>query len=310
MRTLITGATGLIGRELLAGLKDVVVLSRDPEGAKRRLKGVEVHRWEPEAGPPPAEALEGVEVVFNLAGEPVAEGRWTAGKKRSIRESRTVGTRNLVAGLATLSVPPRVMVSASAVGFYGDRGDEELVESAQRGQGFLADVCADWELEALSAATLGTRVACLRIGIVLAPDGGALSKMLTPFRLGVGGRLGDGRQWMPWIHLDDVVGLLRHAADRELSGPVNGVAPRPVTNAAFTRALGRAVHRPAFLPVPRVALRVAFGELSDILMASQRVLPGVAERTGYVFRYPELDGALAAVLAPALQKSSPRTSVA
>jgi len=236
-------------------------------------------------------------VVFNLAGEPVAEGRWTAERKRRIRDSRVLGTRNLVAGLAGLESRPQVLVTASAVGYYGDRGDEALDETSSPGHGFLADVCVEWEREALAAERLGIRVVCVRTGIVLARGGGALARMLTPFRMGAGGKLGDGRQWMPWINLDDEVGILLHAMnDDRIHGAINAVGPRPVTNAAFTRALGHAVHRPAFLPMPKTALRLAFGEMSVILTASQRVLPKEAERTGYTFKHPELAGALAAVL--------------
>ena len=184
--------------------------------------------------------------MFNLAGEPVSEGRWTDEKKRRIRDSRVVGTRDLVAGLALLKSRPRVLVSASAVGYYGDRGDEELDERSAAGHGFLAEVCADWEREAMAASQLGIRVVCVRIGIVLAPGGGALARMLTPFRMGVGGRLGSGRQWMPWIHIKDVAGIMLHASwNNEINGPMNAVAPSPVTNADFTRALAHAVHRPA-----------------------------------------------------------------
>jgi hypothetical protein len=236
-------------------------------------------------------------VVFNLAGEPVAEGRWTAERKRRIRDSRVLGTRNLVAGLAAQESRPRVLVSASAVGYYGDRDDEVLDETSSSGHGFLAEICVEWEREALAAERLGIRVVCVRTGIVLAPGGGALARMLTSFRLGAGGKLGSGRQWMAWIHLDDEVGILIHASqDARIRGAINAVGPRPVTNAEFTRALGHAIHRPAFLPVPMTALRLAFGEMSEILTASQRVLPREAERTGYTFKHPELAGALAAAL--------------
>jgi uncharacterized protein len=297
MRTLVTGATGLIGRALIACLENAVVLSRDPERAKRALPAVEAYTWSPEAGPPPADALRGVDVVFNLAGEPVAEGRWTAEKKRRIRDSRVLGTHNLVAGLAALEKRPRVLVSASAVGYYGDRGDEEIVETSPAGHGFLAEVCTEWEHEALAAETLGIRVVCARIGIVLAQGGGALTRMLPAFRLGAGGKLGDGRQWMPWIHLDDVVGILLHASqDERLRGGINAVGSQPVTNADFTRALGQAVHHPAFLTVPKIALRLAFGEMGEILTDSQRVLPKLAEQTGYVFKHADLSDALKAVL--------------
>jgi uncharacterized protein (TIGR01777 family) len=217
-----------------------------------------------------------------------------AGRKTRSAASATAGSSEP----ATLDRKPEVLVSASAVGYYGDRGDEELDEATPAGHGFLAEVCSEWEREALEAEALGIRVVCVRIGIVLAPGGGALARMLTPFRMGAGGRLGSGKQWMPWIHVDDLVGVLLHASQTAtVHGAINAVSPHPVTNAEFTRALGRAVHRPAFLPAPKTALRIAFGEMSEILMASQRVLPRVAERTGYAFKYTELDGALAAVMA-------------
>jgi hypothetical protein len=301
MRTVVTGGTGLVGRALLRRLPGpVVVLSRAGEPAAPPVGAGEVVRWAPEAGTPPTAALEGTDAVFNLMGEPAADGRWTAEKKRRIRDSRVVGTRNLVAGLAALAARPRVLVSASAVGYYGDRGDEILDERSSRGEGFLADVCVDWEREAMAAERLGVRVVCVRIGLVMTPDGGALGKMLPAFRLGAGGRLGSGRQWMPWIHIDDLVGLLLHAAARDsLRGALNGTAPAPVTNADFSAALGRALHRPTLLPVPAFALQAAFGEMSGMLMASQRVLPRRALDSGYVFAHPGLDGALRALLAPA-----------
>jgi uncharacterized protein len=297
MRTLVTGATGLIGRALISRLENVVVLSRDPERAKRMFPAASSHAWAPEAGPPSADALGGADVVFNLAGEPIAEGRWTAEKKRRICDSRVLGTRNLVARFAAQEKRPRVFVSVSAVGYYGDRGDEELVETSPAGHGFLAEVCADWEREALAAADLGMRVVCARMGIVLAQGGGALARMLPAFRLGAGGKLGNGQQWMPWIHLDDVVGILLHASrDMRVQGAINAVGPQPVTNADFTRALGRAMHRPAFLSVPKAALRLAFGEMGEILTDSQRVFPKVAEQTGYTFEHASLSGALKAAL--------------
>jgi len=298
MKALVTGGTGLIGRGLLARLAEPVVTSRDPARAARRLGPVRAVRWEPEGGPVPKEAVREVEAVFNLAGEPVAGGRWTAERKRRIRDSRVAGTRHLVEGLAALEARPRVLVSVSAVGYYGDRGDEELDERSAPGSGFLAELCQEWEREALAAEKLGIRVVCARIGLVLAPEGGALARMLAPFRMGAGGRLGDGRQWMSWIHLDDVAGLLLHAATvEEVRGAMNAVSPHPVTNGDFTRALGRALHRPAFLPVPKAALRIAFGEMSEILTSSQRVSPRVAQRSGYVFQHGDLDEALRAVLA-------------
>ena len=306
MHAVVTGATGLIGRALIRSLgSGVAVLSRDDGRAQRLLGGVRVHRWAPEAGPAPAVALRGAGVVFNLAGEPAAEGRWTAEKKCRIRDSRVVGTRHLVEGLAALDERPRVLVSASAVGYYGDRGDESLDERSSPGQGFLADVCIDWEREAMAAERLGIRVVCVRIGLVMSTAGGALAKMLLPFRLGAGGRLGSGRQWMPWIHIDDLVGILLHAAQRDaIRGAINGVAPAPVTNADFTMALARAVRRPAVMPMPAFALNVAFGEMSGMLMASQRVMPTLALRTGYEFVHPDLDGALASLLAPQARRDA------
>jgi hypothetical protein len=282
---------------LIARLENVVVLSRDPERAKRMFPAASSHAWAPEAGPPSAVALGGVDVVFNLAGELIAEGRWTTEKKRRIRDSRVLGTRNLVAGFAAQEKRPRVLVSVSAVGYYGDRGDEKLVETSPAGHGFLAEVCADWEREALAAADLGMRVVCVRMGIVLAQGGGALTRILPAFHLGAGGKLGNGRQWMPWVHLNDVVGILLHASqDMRIQGAINAVGPQLITNADFTRALGRAMHRPAFLTVPRAALRLAFGEMGEILTDSQRVFPKVAEQTGYAFEHANLSSALKAAL--------------
>jgi uncharacterized protein (TIGR01777 family) len=296
MRTLVTGATGLIGRKLAERLDRMVVLSRNPNGAHGL--GVETHAWRPEAELPPPDALREVGVVFNLAGEPVADGRWTDERKRRIRDSRVIGTRNLVAGLAAQKTRPRALVSASAVGYYGDCGDEPVDERSPPGRGFLAEVCVEWEREALKAEELGIRVACVRTGLVLASHGGALAKMLPSFRLGMGGRIGNGEQWMPWIHIDDTVGILIHASqDERVSGAINAVAPTPATNAEFTRELGHVLHRPAVLSIPKAALRLMLGEMSQVLTASQRVFPSTAERTGYVFAHPELAPALQAVLA-------------
>ena len=228
MKALITGATGFIGGKFVSRLTRPVVLSRSPEKAKSTLGDVEAFAWEPLAGPPPAEAFEGVDVVFHLAGEPVAEGRWNAIKKQRIRDSRVIGTRNLVERLANLAHPPRVLVSASAVGIYGSRGDEVLTETSAPADGFLADVCRDWEREAQAAEQYGIRVVNPRIGIVLGEGGGALAKMLPLFKLGLGGRLGDGSQWMPWVHVNDVVGLFFFAAESQsLHGPPNATSPNP-----------------------------------------------------------------------------------
>ena len=299
MKALVTGATGLIGYELIQRLSAPVVLSRGATAAQERLgASARVWAWRPEREPAPLEAFDGVDTVFHLAGEPVAEGRWTAEKKRRIKESRVLGTRHLVASLGALKTPPRVLVSASGVDYYGDRGDEELDEASPAGQGFLTEVCEAWEAEARAAERLGVRVVMARLGLVLAPKGGALARMLPPFRLGVGGKLGSGRQWMPWVHVDDVIGLLLHAAqDQALSGPMNVVSPEPITNAELTRELGRALGRPAVLTVPRVALSIAFGELSKVLLSSKRVLPRVARQAGYAFVYPDLRRALEVCLA-------------
>jgi uncharacterized protein (TIGR01777 family) len=296
-RALLTGATGLIGAKLAARLAEVVVLSRDPERARPRLGAAQVHAWSPEDGPPPAAALANLDVAFHLAGEPIVDGRWTAERKRRIRDSRVVGTRHLVAGLAAQASRPRVLVCASAVGYYGDRGDEVLDEASAAGRGFLAEVCQAWEHEASSAEALGIRVVSARIGVVLSREGGALARLLGPFRVGAGGTLAGGRQWMPWIHIDDLVGLLLHAtANADLRGAMNAVAPQPVRNRDFTHALARAVHRPAILPVPGFGLRLLLGQMSEVLTASARAVPKLAERTGYVFRHPDLGGALAALL--------------
>ncbi len=300
MRILITGATGLIGKSLCQRLAEegheIVVLSRRPKAAEL-VPGAKTFRWEAEEGAPGPEVWEGVEAVVHLAGEPVAASRWTAGQKKRIRESRVTGTRNLVGGIEKLSSRPKVFVSGSAVGFYGNRGDDVLTETSDPGEGFLVDVCLDWESEATRARDLGLRVALVRTGVVLSAEGGALEKMLPPFKLGLGGRLGGGRQWFPWIHLDDIAGVVRHALlTPAVTGPINGAAPGIVTNEVFTKELAAALHRPVFLPVPELALRIAMGEMAEVVMASQRVSPKVAEETGYRFRYPQLREALAEIL--------------
>ncbi|HEY3225722.1 MAG TPA: TIGR01777 family oxidoreductase [Planctomycetota bacterium] len=299
MRALVTGATGFIGRRLLAKLDRPVVLTRDPHRARALLgPDLSLFAWDPAGGPPPAEAFRGIEVVFNLAGESVGEKRWTRKRKAAIRRSRVSGTHNLVGAIEGLREKPRVLVSVSAVGYYGDRGDEPLDESAPPGSDFLAEVCGAWEAEASRAAGLGLRVVTPRLGVVLGPDGGALKKMLLPFKLGLGGRLGSGTQWMPWVHLDDAVGLLLHGARTSgLSGPVNAVAPAAVTNREFTKTLGAVLGRPTILPMPGFMLRIVVGEFAKVLLSSQRVVPRAAEKSGYTFAYPRLEGALRAVLA-------------
>jgi uncharacterized protein (TIGR01777 family) len=296
LKALVTGATGLLGRELLRQLPAPHVLTRSPEALRSTTASPPPSwAWRAEAERAPTAAFEEVEVVFHLAGEPVAQGRWSAAKKQRIRDSRVLGTRNLVASIANILPRPRVLVCASAIGYYGDRGDELLEETSPAGQGFLADVCRAWEAEALEAEKHGVRVVLARMGLVLAPRGGALERMRVPFRLGLGGKLGSGQQWMSWVHLDDAVGLLLHAATRkELRGPLNVVSPSPVTNQDFTRQLAHALDRPAVLPVPRLALSLALGEVSEVLLESQRVLPRVAQQSGYAFAYAELGPALAA----------------
>lgn len=303
MKALVTGATGFVGRRLLRLLDGPVVLSRNPDRARNTLGPLagSIHRWEPLEGLPPAEAFVGVDVVLHLAGESVADGRWTVAQKARIRDSRIVGTRNLVRGIgAATGGRPKTLVSASAVGYYGSRGDEELTEAASPAADFLAEVCVAWEREAVAAEAFGVRVVTPRTGIVLGAGGGALGKMLTPFKLGVGGPLGNGRQWMPWVHVADLARLYLHAAEtHSIRGPMNAVAPQPVRNADFTRALARQLHRPAFMPAPYFGLRLVFGEFAEVLFASQRVIPKVAVDTGFVFQFPEIAGALRDILVAA-----------
>jgi uncharacterized protein len=301
MRVTVTGATGLIGTRLVAALArrgdEVTVLSRDPARARERLgSGIDAVAWDPLGEPAPSTALAGRDGVVNFAGEPVAQ-RWSAEAKERIRTSREVGTANLVAGLRSADPRPRVLVSASAVGYYGPRGDEEVTEAEPPGDDFLAQVCVAWERAAQAAAKLGARVAVVRTGVVLDPAGGALAKMLPPFRAGVGGPVAGGRQWMPWIHVDDLVGLYLAALDRaDWSGPLNGSAPWPATNGDFSKALGRALHRPALAPVPRFALRALYGEMEQIVTTGQRAVPQRPLALGYVFAHPELDEALRSAL--------------
>jgi uncharacterized protein (TIGR01777 family) len=297
MNITMTGATGLIGRKLVKALRDrgdgVTVLSRSPEKAAEAL-GVEAVRWDPDAGPAPAEALVHREAVVHLAGEPVAQ-RWSDDAKRRIRESREVGTRNLVAGLREAgTLAPGVLVASSAVGYYGKHGDERVPESTPAGSDFLAEVCVAWEREAAVAADeLGLRVVNIRTGVVLDADGGALEKMLPPFKLGVGGPVAGGDQYMPWIHVDDLVALyLKALDDPAWSGPYNGAAPEPVTNAVFSKALGRALHRPAFAPVPAFAIKLLYGEMSEIVTEGQRAVPERALAGGFTYKYADLGAAL------------------
>ncbi len=306
MRGLVTGATGFIGRQLVARLENPVVLSRNPRRAIERLGQVQVFPWDPTSEEPPAEAFRNVEAVFHLAGESVGEGRWTAAKKRRIRASRVDGTRHLVDALGRLSSRPGVLVSASAVGYYGSRGDEVLDESSPPGEDFLAETCKQWESESARARDHGLRVVNPRTGIVLGAGGGALARMLLPFKLCIGGRLGTGRQWMPWIHIEDLVGLLLAAAkDDRFDGPINAVAPTQVTNREFTRVLASVLRRPAVFPAPRVALRMALGEFGNVLLTSQRAVPTAAQTAGYQFRYDDLKQALTQIIHGAKRETTP-----
>jgi uncharacterized protein (TIGR01777 family) len=293
MRVTLTGASGLIGTRLAQRLRargdEVTTLSRTPRSA-------DAVAWRPEDEPAPAAALAGRDAVVHLAGENVAQ-RWTDDAKAAIRSSRELGTRNLVEGIAAADPRPRALVSSSAVGYYGPRGDERVDETDPPGSGFLAEVCVIWEREAQRAAELGLRVVTVRTGVVLDRSGGALAKMLPFFKLGLGGPVAGGGQYMPWIHVDDVVGLYLAAIDGEQwDGAVNASAPDPVTNAAFSKALGRALHRPAFAPVPALAVRTLYGEMAEIVTEGQRVVPRRAQALGYEFAHPDLGEALRSAL--------------
>ena len=274
----ISGASGFIGRHLMKSLAQ----------AGHSLRALSRHA-------PPAESLREADAIIHLAGEPVAQ-RWTAAAKQRILDSRVVGTRNLVEALGRFTRRPETLICASAIGYYGSRGDEILTESSAPGSGFLPEVCVAWEREAQAAEAFGIRVVRVRIGVVLAAGGGALVRMLPPFRMGVGGRLGSGRQWMSWIHLEDLAALFQFAVESQVRGPLNAVAPNPVTNSDFTRELAHALRRPAVFPVPEFALKMLFGEMADVLLASQRVAPAAAEAAGFRFRFPQLAPALESLL--------------
>jgi uncharacterized protein len=296
MRVTVTGATGLLGPALVAALQqrgaEVTVLSRDPDRARERLGEVQAVGWDLMAEAAPAEAVTGRDAVFHLAGEPVAQ-RWSAHAKQAIRDSRVTGTRNLLEGISSATARPAVLISSSAIGYYGRHGEEPIDEDAPPGSDFLAQVCVEWEAQAARAAELGVRVVMVRTGVVLDTDGGALEKMLTPFRLGVGGPVAGGRQYVSWIHTDDLVGLALAAMDgEEWSGPINATAPEPVTNAQLSRELGRVLHRPALLPVPGFALSLLYGEMAEIVTRGARVVPAKPLVLGYEFMHPRLPEAL------------------
>jgi uncharacterized protein len=301
VKVTVTGATGLIGsalvRELTARGDEVTVLTRSPERARQTLGGaVEAVAWDAQ-GDAPAGALAGRDGVVHLAGENIAQ-RWSDDVRRRIRDSRERGTRALVSGIRAADPRPRALVSMSGVDYYGDRGDARIDEDAPAGDDFLARVCVTWEQEADAASELGVRVVRTRNGVVLDRGGGALAKMLLPFRLGVGGPVAGGRQYMPWIHRDDIVGMIVRALDDETwTGAVNATAPEPPTNAEFSKALGRALHRPAVLPIPGAGLRLLYGGMAQLVTASRRVVPRRAIELGYEHRHPDLDEALRSALA-------------
>jgi uncharacterized protein len=298
VRVAVTGATGMIGRAVVSALRErgdePVALSRDAERARRTLGGVEVHEWrDPPADPAPVDAVAGADAVIHLLGEPLAQ-RWTDSTKRAIRASRELATRNLVAALDSAHPRPRTLVSQSATGYYGARGGEPVDEAQPPGDDFVASVVVAWEREADAASALGVRVVKTRTGIVLSPAGGALATMLPPFKLGVGGPVAGGRQYVPWVHLDDAVGAMLFCLDNAaISGAANVTAPEPVTNAELSRALGRALHRPAVMPVPAFAVKALYGEMAMIVTSGVRAVPAALTAHGYAFREPDLERALA-----------------
>jgi uncharacterized protein (TIGR01777 family) len=300
MRITVTGATGRIGSllvgELLARGDEVTVLSRNPDKARATLGDVEAFAWDPQHEPAPAAALAGRDGVIHMAGEDVAQ-RWSEDAKQRILESRELGTRNLVEGIRAAEPRPRVLVSSSAVGYYGPHGDERVDEDTPPGDDFLADVCAAWEREAERAAELGLRVVRVRTGVVLDREGGALSKMLPFFKLGAGGPVAGGKQYLAWVHRDDIVGIQLAALDGDgWTGAVNATAPEPATNRDFSRALGRALHRPAVAPVPGLAVRALYGDMAEMVTQGQRAVPRRTLELGYTFRHPDLDEALSSAL--------------
>lgn len=297
MNITVTGASGFIGTRLVKRLTtlghSVHALAR--KRPERQTERFEFSTWDVTDGVPSAEAFEEADAVVHLAGEPIAQ-RWTPEVKKRIRESRGEGTRNLVSRIEATGKQVRTLVSSSAIGYYGSRGEDLLTETSPPGSGFLPDICVEWERAAEQARAAGIRVVTIRTGIVLGREGGALRQMLTPFRLGVGGKLGDGQQWMSWIHADDLVELIRFSVEEPLlSGPVNGTTPNPVRNIDFTRALAKALHRPAFLPVPVPALKLLYGEMAEVLTSSQRVLPHAAVAAGFRFQYPFIEDAFEAI---------------
>jgi uncharacterized protein len=302
MKILVTGATGLVGNALVQALArdghTVCRLVRPQTKTEGGARGAFDVTWNPETGELGGAAV-GADAVVNLGGASIADGRWTESRKKILRTSRVDATHSLVTALGKMNAKPSALVSASAIGFYGNRGDELLTETSTPGEGFLPDLSKDWEAEALRAEMFRMRVVLPRFGIILAKHGGALPKMTLPFRLGVGGRVASGRQWMPWVALDDVVEIIKFVlATRDVSGPINVVAPEPVRNVEFTRALADVLHRPALFPAPALALKFALGrEMAEaLLLSSHRVIPAALTRIGYRFLHPQLQPALQAVL--------------
>ncbi|MCE5315862.1 MAG: TIGR01777 family oxidoreductase [Parachlamydia sp.] len=295
MRVMVTGATGLVGSALVAHLRgaghSVTKLVRHPHADDER-------KWDPAEGQINLKDLEGFEGIVNLAGESIASGRWTMSKKKRILESRISSTRILVETFAKMASPPAVLINASAIGYYGDRGEEPLTEESSSGDGFLADVCRQWEAAAEPASKLGMRVVALRTGIVLAKEGGALAKMIIPFKLGLGGVVASGSQYMSWIAIDDLVRIIAFLlTESSLKGAFNAVGPAPATNRDFTKTLGEVLHRPTFMPMPALAIKFLLGEMGqEMLLNSQKVLPERLQKAGYAFAYPDLNQALAHII--------------
>lgn len=292
MKVLITGASGLIGTALQSSLRakghKLLLATRDEPKDEEHIQ------WDAEKGFTDPEKLEGVDAVVHLAGEPIAGLRWTDDKKKAIRDSRVDGTRSVIEAISKLDEPPKVLVAASAIGYYGERGDDELTERSAAGTGFLPEVCKEWEAESRRAEDAGIRTVLLRTGLVLSKDGGALGTMLLPFRMGVGGVVGSGKQWMSWISLDDHIAAIEFAVENEnLRGAVNSVSPNPVTNEEFTKTMGDVLYRPTFIPLPEFAVSMLMGEMGDaLLLTSTKVIPKRLDDAGFEFKFPELKAAL------------------
>lgn len=298
MKVLVTGATGFVGqrvvKQLLEAGDEVVVLTRNiAKGALYLGSKCKYYQWIDTSTVPPEEAFQGVQAVIHLMGEGIADKRWDEDQKKKIYDSRIVATSKLIERISSMSVKPSVLVSASGVGIYGNRGDEEITEQSSTADDFLARVCKDWEAEALKAKNLGIRVAVIRTGVVIGKDGGALKKMLPIFKLGAGGPVGSGKQYMSWIHVDDIAGMYIHAIkDASIEGPLNGTAPYPATSKDFAKQLGKTLGRPAFAPAPSFALKLVFGEMSQVLLEGQKVLPVKFKEKKFRFRFPTLEMAL------------------